>query len=231
MIKFADDTCIMGLLSGSSVFDLPVYRKEIEKFVNWCVEHDLQLNVPKTKELIIDFRQSDINHEPIVINGEEVAIVEKYKYLGMIIDLLDWHAHAASVKSKINQRLYFVRKLSFFNVNKTISLFYKAVIQPVFSFCISVWGGNVNSKDKNKINKCIKTASKITNIKQENFNLIFENACNRKLTKILEDPTHQLYSLIKFSPRSGRILFFKTRRERYIRLFLPTAVRLRNQRR
>ena len=40
----------------------------------------------KTKELLIDFRKQPPAVSPIAIDGEIVKIVEKYKYLGIILD-------------------------------------------------------------------------------------------------------------------------------------------------
>ena len=107
---------------------------------------------------------------------------------------LEWHTHASTVLSKTNQRLYFVRKLASFGVSgNIISLFYRAVIQPVISFCISLWGGNVSIKHKKRINRCIRSASRVSKVEQDNFNIIFENSCSQKLENILEDPSHPLF--------------------------------------
>ena len=46
----------------------------------------LELNVSKTKELVINFRRAKNDMEPIVVRGQPVEIVENYKYLGTIID-------------------------------------------------------------------------------------------------------------------------------------------------
>ena len=40
----------------------------------------------KTKELLIDFRKQPPAVSPITIDGEIVERVEKYKYLGIILD-------------------------------------------------------------------------------------------------------------------------------------------------
>ena len=50
--KYADDTALVGLLSD----DETDYRSDIDHFVSWCVANCLELNVVKTKELVIDFR-------------------------------------------------------------------------------------------------------------------------------------------------------------------------------
>ena len=83
IIKYADDTVVLGNISNN---DEEPYRKEIENVIQWCQDNFLVLNVTKTKEMIVDFRQQAICRYPIFINSEIVEIVETYKYLGIIID-------------------------------------------------------------------------------------------------------------------------------------------------
>ena len=128
IIKFADDTAIQGLIKEDN--DLSDYIREIDSFCTSCKEHSLQLNISKTKELIIDFRKEGGAHESIVIDGQNVEQVQSYKYLGLTIDdSLDWHIQTSNVISKINQRMFFIRKLNAFRIDKyLISLFYRSVI-------------------------------------------------------------------------------------------------------
>jgi len=55
MVKFADDTTICGFIKKN---DESAYRRQIDATVNWCDNNNLILNVTKTKELIIDFRNN-----------------------------------------------------------------------------------------------------------------------------------------------------------------------------
>ena len=48
----------------------------------WCNEHDLLINVKKTKEIIFDFRKKSTAVNQVCIREEAVEIVNKYKYLG-----------------------------------------------------------------------------------------------------------------------------------------------------
>ena len=99
LLKFADDSTIQGLIQNN---DEREYFDFIDVFTNWCDEHFLLLNVRKTKELVIDFRVKKEPLFPISIKGENVTIVNQYKYLGIIIDdKLEWDAHSSSVHSKM----------------------------------------------------------------------------------------------------------------------------------
>ena len=54
IVKFADDTTVVGLILGEK--GELAYRDEVERLSEWCKVHNLLLNTPKTKELVIDFR-------------------------------------------------------------------------------------------------------------------------------------------------------------------------------
>ena len=53
MIKFADDTTVVGLITNN---DETAYRQEVRTLGVWCQENKLSLSVNKTKDLIVDFR-------------------------------------------------------------------------------------------------------------------------------------------------------------------------------
>ena len=120
IVKFADDTAILGLLNDSSE-SFNLFESEIDRFVSWCESHSLHLNVSKTKDMVIDFRLKGNEHDAIEIAGELVERVSDYKYLGVNVnDKLDWSVHAQNVMSKVNQRMYFVRKLYSFGVDSVL---------------------------------------------------------------------------------------------------------------
>ena len=51
----------------------------------------LLLNVTKTKEMVVDFRRTRNTLNTISIMGEEVEVVEGYRYLGVhLYNRLDW---------------------------------------------------------------------------------------------------------------------------------------------
>ena len=101
MVKFADDTSLSGLIQeGDSS-----YREAVEELIEWCDRNYLDLNVTKTKELVINFRRAKVNMDPIVIRGQPVEITN-YKYLGTIIDNnLDWSPNIEACCKKANQRM------------------------------------------------------------------------------------------------------------------------------
>ena len=142
LLKFADDSAIIALMRSQA--DEILYDNYVGEFTSWCENHNLLLNVSKTKELIIDFR---IKKDPLLsikIKDQDVTEVNSYKYLGVTIDnKLQWDEHASNTFKKANKRVYFLRKLRQFQIDPVlISLFYQATIQSLLTFCRVGWGGN-----------------------------------------------------------------------------------------
>jgi hypothetical protein len=54
IIKFADDTTVVGLISNN---DETAYREEVRTLGVWSQENNLSCNINKTKELIVDFME------------------------------------------------------------------------------------------------------------------------------------------------------------------------------
>ena len=226
IIKYADDTSIQALIKCQN--DLSNYFSEVSRFCNWCEDHFLLLNVKKTKELIVDFRKSDFVHESIIIHDEIVERVLEYKYLGVFFDeKLDWIKNSETLQAKIHQRLYFMRKLSAFNIDKTIlHLFFESCVMSLFYFSVTAWGGNIRAQERDNMERIIKHCLKLVN-SQDTILIddILQIACKRKLNCILKDNTHPLHVFLEFSSRSGRLLHIKTKTSRHLNSFLPYAVR------
>ena len=227
IIKYADDTSISGLITQQE--DLLNYFSVINYFVEWCERHFLLLNVKKTKEIIFDFRIKKNVHGNVLIGSEQVEVVNNYKYLGIIFDdKLTWEMQTNKVSSKLNQRLFFLRKLSKFNVDNTLLfLFFNSCIHSIYTFCAIAWGGNCSNKQKNKINSVIKRSDRI--IKGEPlmcFDNVFLELCNKKLINVMKDMTHPLNSNITHSSRNvNRLIHVKCRTSRYMNSFLPISIK------
>ncbi|KAF7705683.1 hypothetical protein HF521_020969, partial [Silurus meridionalis] len=97
IIKFADDSVIVSLLDNED----SVHGSVLVDFIDWCKLSFLDINVLKTKEMIVDFRKNRTAISPVVINDHAVEIVHHFKYLGTIIDeKLTFGAHVDAVCKK-----------------------------------------------------------------------------------------------------------------------------------
>lgn len=59
------------------------------------------MNIAKTKDMIIDFRKRAPDQEVTILKGQKVEYVDKYKYLGTVIDnKLNFEANCGAVCKK-----------------------------------------------------------------------------------------------------------------------------------
>ena len=77
--------------------------------------------------MAIDFRKTSSLAAPTMIEGSLVESVDCYKYLGTVLDgNLKFDLNTTAICKKGLQRLYFLRRLGTFNVDKTLMvLFYR----------------------------------------------------------------------------------------------------------
>jgi hypothetical protein len=82
IIKFADDTTVVGLITDNNE---TAYREEVRHLVVWCHDNHLSLNVNKTKEMIVEYRKRRTEHAPIHIDGTVEEQVKSFKFLDVHI--------------------------------------------------------------------------------------------------------------------------------------------------
>ena len=135
LIKFADDTTVMGLIHRN---DVSMHREEVKHLQGWCRENNLVLDADKIKEMVINFRRSQPEHAPLS-SGHTVERVENIKFLGVQISQdLSWNKNTSGITKRAQLRLYFLRKLK--QASLPISIlrtFYSGVVESVLTYCIS----------------------------------------------------------------------------------------------
>ncbi|KAL8591097.1 hypothetical protein ACOMHN_058750 [Nucella lapillus] len=229
-VKLSDDTSLTGLIATSET----VYCNAVQTMVEWCDDNYLLLNVAKTKEVVVEFRRDQLKPTPLVIRGEDVKLVDQYKYLGSIIDsMLSWSANAQALLKKGNQRLFFMRRLNPFGVGpRLLELFYRATVESVLTFNSLCFFSSLKEHDKGKLAKITMTARKLIGRPVPDLETLFEAKAISRLKAIQQDPSHPLCDtvLAQVSARSGRLVSFRARTDRFRDSFLPTAVRLTNNR-
>eukprot|EP00061_Rhincodon_typus_P006414 g27034.t1 len=118
----------------------------------------------KTKELISVFRKKGGEHVSTCINGTEVERVKRIKFLGVTIaDDLSWTSHVDVTVKKAQQRLFFHRRLRKFAMSiRSLTNFYRYIIESILSGSITAWYGNCSARDCKKLQKVVCTAQTIT---------------------------------------------------------------------
>ena len=229
IIKYADDTVIIGLLDQKDDLDDNFYTAEVDHFCTWCQDNFLDLNVKKTKEMIIDYRVNKPILKPINIKGQDVDVVDKYKYLGTIVDnKLTGNENIDKIDNKANQRLYFVRKLKKCHVETTIlSLFHKSIVESVLTFCMLCWYGNSSLQTRSKLKPIVSSAKRI-GCDASDLQELYECLIRKKAQNIVIDTSHPLNHYFITLPLNRRFNAILCRMEQFRRFFVLAAVRHMN---
>ncbi len=225
IIKFADDTTVVGLISNN---DETHYREEVAQLAEWCGANNLSLNVEKTKEVVMDFRRrNSIDHPPLTIDSLTVERVSSTKFLGVhITEDLTWTTNTMSLSKAAQQRLHFLRWLKRASLPPPIlNTFYRGTIETVLTSCITVWYGNCSAADRKTLQRTVNTAAKIIGAPLPSILDIFLARCSSKTNSIVKDPTH---SLFQFLPSGRRYRSIRARSTRLLNSFFPQAVRALN---
>ena len=87
----------------------------------------------------------------------------KYKYLGTTLDdELDWAENSATLLKKANIRLFFLKKLKSFKVNRELlELFYHNSTESIVTYNCLCFYSSLKKTDKAKLPKVTRTASQL----------------------------------------------------------------------
>ncbi|KAI5620655.1 gastrula zinc finger protein XlCGF28.1-like [Silurus asotus] len=227
IIKFADDTTVVGLISRN---DESAYREEVQRLTAWCGANNLSLNVDKTKEMVVDFRRAQSDQSPLIIDGSSVEIVKSTKFLGVhLADNLTWSLNTSSITKKAQQRLYFLRRLRKAHLPPPIlSMFYRGTIESILSSCITAWFGNCTVSDRKTLQRIVRTAEKIIGVSLPSIMDIYTTRCIRKAHSIVDDHTHPSHTYFTLLPSGKRFRSIRAVTTRLCNSFFPQAIRLLN---
>ncbi len=227
IIKFADDTTVVGLISNDETH----YREEVAQLAEWCGANNPSFNVEKTKEVVMDFRRrNSTDHPPLTIDSSTVERVSSTKFLGVhITEDLTWTTNTMSLSKKAQQRLHFLRRLKRASLPPPIlTTFYRGTIESVLTSCITVWYGNCSAADHKTLQRTVNTAAKIIGAPLPSILDIFLAWCSSKTNSIVKDPTHPSHSLFQLLPSGRWYRSIRARSARLLNSFFPQAVRALN---
>ncbi|KAI5608749.1 gastrula zinc finger protein XlCGF28.1-like, partial [Silurus asotus] len=204
IIKFADDTIVVGLISNN---DETAYLQEVKNLERWCQENNLLLNVSKTKELIVDFStKQERSYQPLNICGTPVERVDSFRYLGVhITQDLSWSCHINPLVKKARQRLYHLRLLRDFKLpSQVLKTFYTCTIESVLTGSITSWFGNSTMQDRRALQRVVRSAERTIHTELPDLQDIYSMRCRtraRKIVKDLSHPNNGLFSLLRSGKR------------------------------
>ncbi len=89
-------------------------NEQLKILEDWFKANKLSLNASKTNYILFRNKNMELNdkNNKLLINGEEIVLVSKTKFLGIIIDEhLEWKEHIDLCKRKISSGNYVVKSL------------------------------------------------------------------------------------------------------------------------
>lgn len=229
IIKFADDTTVVGLITNN---DENSYREEVRQLENWCSSHNLSINVDKTKEMVIDFRKSGgHNHTDLQINGAAVERVSTVKFLGVhLANDLTFHTNTAAVVKKAQKRLHPLRKLTKAGLpTPHLITFYRGTIESLLTYGFTSWFGSCRDYELSKLQRIVKAARKIIGSPLPSLRELYDKRCMDKAVSIIKDPFHPSHGWFSLLPSGRRYRSINGRTSRMQNSFFAHAVRLLNK--
>ena len=226
IIKYADDTAIIGLISNE---DESEYRNRIRTVYEWCQLNQLKMNASKTKEVVIDFRRNkSAKAKKVTIGGEEIEVTKSYKYLGCLIDdELNWKLHVSAVIKKAHKRLFLLRQLKSVNICKSIlKIIFTSYIGSTMSYCSICWYPSTGKEEKRKLASIEKRALKIALCKENRNVTLEETTLSRSrvwLKTTMRDQAHPMNPEFKLL-RGGNLSVPVCRTSRYLQSPIPQMI-------
>ena len=147
--------------------------------------------------------KSPVAHLPV--NGSPIEIIDSFKILGTTISSgLDWAANINSILKKARQRMYFLRQLKKLGLRHEILLqFYRAVIESVLCFSLSVWFSNTTKDQRRRLSRVVKKAGRIIGCELPSLEMYLKRSVAKSKRTIADHfhPAHGLFQLLPFGRR------------------------------
>lgn len=141
MSTFADDTAILASHPDPTVASY-LLQNALDNLQEWLQKWRIKVNETKSNHVTFTTRRG--NCPPVRLNNEEIPVTDSVKYLGMHIDRrLTWKKHITTKRKQLNlkvNKIYWLigRKSQLSLQNKL--LIYKAILKPVWTYGIQLWG-------------------------------------------------------------------------------------------
>ena len=138
---YADDTLLYFTSDLASTIEHNL-TLDLTNITCWLRVNYLSLNINKTKLMLIGTHQrlAPVSDFTVQCNGSVLERVEKYKYLGVVLDQnLSWKEHVEYIGKKISSRLGMLRKARKILPRNACMTLYNAIVLPLFDYCCNIW--------------------------------------------------------------------------------------------
>ena len=208
VIKYADDTCIIGCIANQS--DLCTYFEEINRIAKQCNDLNLLLNPTKTQEMLFSTQYVKPCTPDLVLNGTTIVLSDQVKYLGVTVDdKLRFQDHVQSAITTASQRMYIVKNFVFFSSKSLSVMLFKSFIVSLISYCLPVIFTCLYASDKKSLRKIFNDATKL-GIDHPDIDTLIADRTKTLALRYIHDDDHFINDFLSQCP-SGRYRTVKYR--------------------
>ena len=91
------------------------------------------------------------NNVTLIYNNETIERVDKFKYLGIVLDPhLSWNDHVHYLSNNVSKRIGVICRVKYYLPRTTVNILAKALVFPHFDYCSPVWS-NFIGEYQNKL--------------------------------------------------------------------------------
>ncbi|KAI5101429.1 gastrula zinc finger protein XlCGF28.1-like [Silurus meridionalis] len=198
IIKFADDTTVVGLISKND-----------------------------EEEMVVDFRRAQSDQSPLIIDGSSVEIVHQilpWCSSGLTWSLNT----SSITKKAQQRLYFLRRLRKAHLPPPILSMFYRGTIESILSSCITAWFGNCTVSDRPTLQRIVRTAEKIIGVSLPSIMDIYTTRSQSTAHSIVDDHTHPSHTYFTLLPSGKRFRSIRAVTTRLCNSFFPQAIRLLN---
>ena len=143
---FADDTALLATHADPAIASSTL-QQSLDSMEKWFQKWGFKINEKKSSHITFTPRKQTCPQ--VTINNTIIPSKDSVRYLGMTLDRrLTWKKHISEktkqLKEKLRKFYWLTGRRSKLNIQNKITL-YKAVIEPVWTYGIQLWGTASNS--------------------------------------------------------------------------------------
>ena len=176
--KYIDDITITEQIKHGEVSHL---QKSLDTITGWCSGNSMRINGRKTKEMIVSFKKTKPEFDPITHEDVPLETVDHFKLLGVwVSNNMTWKHHVEHIYAVVSPRLYYLKQLRRCGVATEDQLmFYKSVIAPITEYACLAWHTSLTNND----------TETLENIKKRAMSILFPGINYHEALKIAKLPT------------------------------------------
>ena len=229
--KFADDQTLTCPISPASLAE-----KELNRVVTWCAANKMEINLKKTREILISSRPTTAYVEPVKIGDVLLERTSSLNILGLTIsNNLRWKDHISTLENKCRSDLFLLWRLKSFGMPPSeIEYLIRSLLLPKLSYAFPAWC-NLNKSELTRLRRLYTRFSKAGNHQRlEPLEIFLDKMVLQLFEKALE-PKHSLHELIpsttntRYSMRKTRFPLPQCRLTSFKNHFIAKGVSLYNR--